>query len=126
MKGTRFRRVPLALVAAVLAVSGFAHGAQSSGAAPNAPGPVPGDTAIAADTIVVRVVSSAECVNTPPTMKMIEVAARELNLRVEVTRQIARTMEEAIQYRFFGSPTVQVDGLDLEEERRTSTNYTLS
>jgi hypothetical protein len=122
----RLALLPLVLFVAALAGSGSVHAATSSGPAAHANDPAPGDQAGAADTIMVRVVSSAECVNTPPTMKMIEVTARELNLRVEVTRQIARTMEEAIQYRFFGSPTVQMDGLDLEEDRRASTSYSLS
>lgn len=75
------------------------------------------------DTIVVRVVSTADCVNTPPTMKLIQETALELGLRIDISRQIVTTQEEANQYRFIGSPTIQIDGLDLQPEMRTNTKY---
>ena len=118
--------LPLTCLVAALALSTAVNAAEAPGAAAGAKAAPAGTLAPAADTIVVRVVSSAECVNTPPTMKLIEATAQEMNLHVEVTRQIAKTPEEAREFRFFGSPTVQIDGLDLEPGMRKSTAFVLS
>jgi hypothetical protein len=75
------------------------------------------------DTIVIRVVSAADCVNTPPTIKLIQDTALELGLRIDLSRQVVTTQEEANKYRFIGSPTVQIDGLDLQPDMRTNTKY---
>jgi hypothetical protein len=73
--------------------------------------------------IVVRVVSTADCLNTPPTIKLIQETAIELGLLIDISRQVVTTQEEANKYRFIGSPTVQIDGLDLQPDMRTNTKY---
>jgi len=75
------------------------------------------------DTIVIRVVSAVDCVNTPPTIKLIQETAQELGLRIELGRQVVTTQEEANKYHFIGSPTVQIDGLDLQPDMRANTKY---
>jgi len=75
------------------------------------------------NTIVVRVGSAADCVNTPPTMKLIQETALEMGLHINLSRQVVSTQEEANQYRFIGSPTVHIDGLDLQAEMRANTHY---
>ena len=75
------------------------------------------------DAIIVRVVSVADCINTPPTIKLIQETAVELGLRIDLVRQLVSTQEEANKYRFIGSPTVQIDGLDLQPDMRTNTKY---
>ena len=105
----------------VLAAAGTAAQSAPGGAPAAAPRPGTKD-----GPIVVRVLSAGECVNTPPTIELVKATAAELGLAVDVTRVIIATPGEARQHRFFGSPTVQVDGLDIEPKLRGSTNYTLS
>lgn len=126
MQSISFRRRTVAFMAAALVVAASLQAAESADKAATAPVPADGGRPVAADTIGVRIVSSATCVNTPPTIALIEATAREMGLRVDIARQIAITQEEANQFRFFGSPTVQIDGLDLEPGMRKSTNYVLS
>ena len=44
---------------------------------------------------------------------------RELHLRADIEAIQVRNEEEANQYGFLGSPTIQVDGQDIEVSRRT-------
>lgn len=126
VKSISFGRRTLAFIVAALAVAAPLPAVSAADKAAGALVPAEGGRPVAADTIAVHVVSSAICVNTPPTIALIEATAREMGLRVDITRQIAVTQEEANQYRFFGSPTVQLDGLDLEPGIRKSTRYVLS
>ena len=73
--------------------------------------------------IEVVVVSTEGCVNTPPTIERIQKVARELGADLKLETVIVAELEEARANRFFGSPTVQVNGLDLDREMRDQTGY---
>ncbi|MEK6978427.1 MAG: DUF2703 domain-containing protein [Candidatus Hydrothermarchaeota archaeon] len=48
-----------------------------------------------------------------------EVLAEE-RIDAEVIKREITTQEEAVRYRFLGSPTIQVNGLDIEHRARTA------
>lgn len=70
------------------------------------------------DTVHVTVVYTEGCANTPPTIQRIREVATELGVPVELTQVLIRTEEEAEAHRFQGSPTVLVNGLDLDPVMR--------
>lgn len=64
--------------------------------------------------IRVSVLSTAGCGNTPPTIELIQDTATELGLAIELVSVPIDTQEQAMAHRFCGSPTVQVNGLDID------------
>jgi hypothetical protein len=75
------------------------------------------------DTIEIRILSTEGCANTPPTISRIEETAKELAVPIHIENVLITTEEEASRNRFFGSPTVQINGVDLDPEKRESTAY---
>lgn len=75
------------------------------------------------DTIEIRILSTEGCANTPPTVSRIEETAKELAVPIHIENVLITTEEEASRNRFFGSPTVQINGVDLDPEKRESTAY---
>ena len=71
----------------------------------------------------VKVVSLEGCQATPLTIELIQKTARELDLQIEIENVIVRTPEEAEKQRHIGSPTVQVNGLDIDPEARENTQF---
>jgi hypothetical protein len=66
------------------------------------------------------------CPNGPATHKLVERIARELNLDAVISLIDVTSPEMAQELRFLGSPSVQVNGLDIEPERRDDLNYALA
>ncbi len=75
------------------------------------------------DTIEIRILSTEGCANTPPTISRIKETAKELAVPIHIENVLITTEEEASRNRFFGSPTVQINGVDLDPEKRESTAY---
>ncbi|MEW6426822.1 MAG: hypothetical protein AB1568_02180 [Thermodesulfobacteriota bacterium] len=66
----------------------------------------------------VRVVSLERCAATPSTIALVKETAAELGIAIDFTHVIVRSPEEAAEYRHIGSPTVQINGLDIDPEAR--------
>jgi hypothetical protein len=62
----------------------------------------------------VRILYSDGCANTPPTVELVRKVAQELNVSVRIEKVLVSTEKESREHRFLGSPTVQVDGQDIE------------
>jgi len=73
--------------------------------------------------VSIKVVYTEGCPNTPPTIQRIREVAAELGIAIELTEVLVSTEEEAEAHRFLGSPTVQVNGLDLDPAMRTQTAF---
>ena len=78
------------------------------------------------DTIEIRILSREGCANTPPTISRIHEIAKELAVPIHIENVLIATEEEASRNRFFGSPTVQINGVDLDPEKGESTAYGLA
>lgn len=66
----------------------------------------------------VKVLSIKGCQATPPTIELVESVAKEMKITINLTVSIIETAEQAKKERFIGSPTVQINGLDIEPASR--------
>ena len=74
----------------------------------------------------VKVISLKDCGAPAPTINLIKKTASALNIQIELLHVIVKTSEEAIQHRYLGSPTVQINGLDIEPKVRTRQQFGLT
>ena len=73
----------------------------------------------------VEVLHFEGCPNVTPTLELIRDVSTSLGVGVEIAHIEVRSVEEAIRTRFLGSPTVRVDGRDLDPAARSRTDFTL-
>ena len=66
----------------------------------------------------VKVVSLDKCNATPPTIKLVKEVAKEMGININFSHAIVRNLDEANRHRHIGSPTVQINGLDIDPEAR--------
>ncbi len=66
----------------------------------------------------VKVVYLKGCSATPPTVALVKETAKELGISIKLEHTIVRSQEEAIEHRHIGSPTVQINGLDIDPGAR--------
>lgn len=66
----------------------------------------------------VKVVSLEKCSATPPTIALVREAARDMGLTINLEHVIVKTPEDAVSHRHIGSPTVQINGLDIDPGAR--------
>jgi hypothetical protein len=58
------------------------------------------------------------CPNVEPALNLLKEVLKEKGIEEEIEIIEVKSEEEAIKYRFLGSPTIQINGLDIERERR--------
>ena len=63
------------------------------------------------------------CPATPKTVELIKECISELGINVDFRKVLVATQEEADAWRFLGSPTVQVGGIDIDPAARDSTVF---
>ena len=66
------------------------------------------------------------CPNHEPTVALVREVVAGLDLSAQVQEIEVTTQTDAERLRFLGSPTVQVNGVDMEPSARERTNYALS
>ncbi len=66
----------------------------------------------------IRVLTFAGCPGCEATFRLVREAVDELGVRATVSHIQIRSEIEAIEKRFLGSPSVQIDGKDIEVQRR--------
>jgi len=71
----------------------------------------------------VVVLSIPKCAATAPTIALVESALGEVGLKAEVENIFINNQDEANQHRFLGSPTVQVNGLDIDPAMRSTNTF---
>jgi hypothetical protein len=76
--------------------------------------------------IQVRILCSEECANTPTTVELVKNVAQYLNIFVNIEMVMVGTQERAQELRILGSPTVQIDVLDIEPSARDSVAFGLT
>ena len=74
----------------------------------------------------VRVLGMEGCPNTPRAAELVQMEAAALGIPLALHRVVVRTEEEARQERFPGSPTVQVEGQDIEPGARGGETFSLT
>ena len=66
----------------------------------------------------VKVVSLEKCSATPPTIELVKETAKEMGLAIDFKHVVVKTAEEAKEHRHIGSPTVHINGLDIDSGAR--------
>lgn len=73
--------------------------------------------------MIVKIISLEKCAATPQTIKLVRETAAELGISIRLVHIIVKTREDAASYRHIGSPTVQINGLDIEPAARASDSF---
>ena len=71
----------------------------------------------------VKVISLEKCSATLPTIKLVKNMADELSIIIDFEHVVVKTPEEAREHRLIGSPTVQINGIDIEPQARKITQF---
>lgn len=58
------------------------------------------------------------CPHSEPALRLLKEVLREMNIEEKIEIIEINSEEEAKKYNFLGSPTIQINGLDIEKERR--------
>jgi hypothetical protein len=56
-----------------------------------------------------------DCPHWKPTLSLVESVAAELSISAEIVLCNVKNQRDAVAYRFLGSPSLRIDGHDLEE-----------
>ena len=78
------------------------------------------------DHVKAQVLYFAGCPNHEPAVTLVREVAAELGIDVEVVEVEVTGQADAQRSRFLGSPTIQVDGVDIEPEARDRVDYAFS
>jgi hypothetical protein len=73
--------------------------------------------------IKVEVLYFEGCPNHAPTVELVRKTVGDLGLESEIAEIEVKSAEDAERLRFLGSPTVLVDGVDIEPQARESKAY---
>ena len=73
--------------------------------------------------LVVTVQHTEGCPGTPTTIELIEQVAAGTSTPIHLELTLVETPEQALEQRFLGSPTIQVNGLDVDPAARKNTAY---
>lgn len=73
--------------------------------------------------ISIVVLHTDGCPSTPKTVERIRECISELGMPTVIREVLVRTQEEADAWRFLGSPTVQINGIDIDSSARTSNMF---
>jgi hypothetical protein len=76
--------------------------------------------------VEVRVLYTVGCRSTPETLGLIEDVATRTDTSISLEKVLVESPEQAVKLKFLGSPTVQVNGLDVDPAARSNTAYGLS
>ena len=76
-----------------------------------------------ARTVNVTLLYTEECGATPATIDLICSVAEETNVAVDLEKILVKSPAQANELRFLGSPTVQVNGVDIDPSARNRTDY---
>ncbi len=66
------------------------------------------------ENVRVQILYSEGCANASPTVQLVRSIAKDLNIAINIEMVKVGTQEQAEELRFLGSPTVRIDGLDIE------------
>ncbi len=71
----------------------------------------------------IKVLYFKGCPNHRPAVELVRTVAAELGVDAEIAEVEVTDQADAQRLRFLGSPTIQVEGVDIEPEARTRTEF---
>jgi len=69
-------------------------------------------------SIKVQVLYSEGCLRTPLTIERIQEVAQKADLGIEMSTLEIETFDQIMEWNFIGSPTVRVNGVDIDPSSR--------
>ena len=81
--------------------------------------PVDSKNRIFTSIMTIRLLSFPECPNAKPALQLVEDVVLDLGIAANIETLHVNSAEEAEAYRFLGSPTIQIEGNDIEQSRRS-------
>lgn len=75
--------------------------------------------------IQIRVLHTDGCPNAFPVIDLIRRVGDEIDIPVSVERVLVSSQKQAVELRFIGSPTVEVNGVDIDPAARGSVVFSL-
>jgi hypothetical protein len=75
------------------------------------------------DTMTIEILYFEGCPNSGPALQRVREALESQHLCADVRMVEVRDQEDAAARRFLGSPTIQVDGQDVERDARSRRDY---
>ena len=69
--------------------------------------------------LYVQVLYAEGCANTPQTVQRVRDVAQDLGIPIELDEVLVASHDQADELRFLGSPTVHIDGQDIDPAART-------
>lgn len=66
------------------------------------------------------------CPNHKPAIELVEDTTRDLGVDFELVEVEVRSAEDAIRHRFLGSPSIRVNGVDIEPAARQRSDFGLA
>jgi len=73
--------------------------------------------------ISIVVLHTEGCPSTPKTVERIRECTSELGIPTDLREVLVRTQEEADAWRFLGSPTIQVNGIEIDPVARANNDF---
>lgn len=74
----------------------------------------------------VKIISLEKCSATSETIAMVKETAKEMGIAIDFERVVVKSLEEAIEQRHIGSPTMQINGRDIDPQARDSEQFGLT
>jgi len=71
-------------------------------------------------SIKVQILYSEGCEHTPPTVSRVRSIAKEMGLNIDLEMVLVENEAQAKGHNFFGSPTVRVNGRDIDPNARSN------
>lgn len=78
------------------------------------------------ENVDVTVLYTEGCPHTNPALEMINSTAINSNIFINLRTILINTQKQAEEHRFLGSPTIQVNGLDIEPAAREAKYFCIT
>ena len=75
------------------------------------------------EPLEIKVLYTEGCPGTPGTIELVEDVAAGMGTAIRMEQILVESPEHAMEHKFLGSPTVQVNGLDVDPAARKNTAY---
>lgn len=71
----------------------------------------------------VQILYTEGCANTPQTVQRVRDVARDMGIAIQVNQVLVASQDQADALHFLGSPTVQINGQDIDPAARAATAF---
>ena len=71
----------------------------------------------------VQVLYTEGCANTPQTVQRVRDVAQDMGISIQISQVEVTSQDQANKLRFLGSPTVQINGQDIEPAACTASAF---